>query len=114
VGGGSGGRHRRRGRHDKPAGQRVHQRPAPAEVRAGVIAVSGTARNLAKAVSPLAVGVVVGAFGYAAGFLAAGSLCVAGSAVLFVSFAGSAGGGAVGAPAAGPPSAARERAAGEP
>ncbi len=71
----------------------------PAEVRTGVIAVSGAARNLAKAVSPLAIGFVVADFGYQAGFLAAGALGVAAAGVLFPLFAGSAERGAGRAPA---------------
>lgn len=49
----------------------------PAAVRTTVIALSGTGRNLGKAVAPSAIGLIIAASGYGPGFLIAGALGLA-------------------------------------
>lgn len=49
----------------------------PAAVRTTVIAVSGTGRNLGKAVAPFVIGLIIAAVGYSRGFVIAGAVGLA-------------------------------------
>jgi predicted MFS family arabinose efflux permease len=49
----------------------------PASVRTTVIALSGTGRNLGKAVAPSAIGLIIAAMGYSRGFVISGALGLA-------------------------------------